>query len=89
MRQIFVVLVVGIPLVLAAVFIASNALSNTFPLVQPDWIDESQAVEETYQAGLNHCLNNYESAGNSIASKSEYEKCIQAVEDWHNENIEK
>lgn len=89
MRQIFVVLVVGIPLMLAAVFIANNAASNNFPLIQPDWVDESQAVEETYQAGLNHCLNNYETVGNSIASKSEYEKCIETVEDWHNKNTVK
>ncbi|MDH3313971.1 MAG: hypothetical protein OEM28_12640 [Nitrosopumilus sp.] len=46
MRQIFVILAVGVPLFLAALFIETP-------------FDESQNLQQTYQAGLNHCENNY------------------------------
>lgn len=88
MRQIFVIIAVGAPLFLAALFIANSIASNSFPMFREAPFDESQNLQQTYQAGLDHCENNY---GNSDAfdKKNEYEQCINSVETWYAENIEK
>ena len=88
MRQIFVIIAVGAPLFLAALFIANSIASDTFPMFRGTPFDESQNLQQTYQAGLDHCENNY---GNfdTLDKKNEYEKCINSVETWYAENIEK
>lgn len=88
MRQIFVILAVGFPLSIAALFIANSIASDNFPMFGETSFDESQTLEQTYQAGLNHCENNY---GNfdALQNKNEYEQCIHSVETWYAENIDK
>ena len=88
MRQIFVILAVGMPLFLAAIFIVNSVVSDTFPMFRETPMDESQNLQQTYQAGLDHCENNY---GNfdTLDKKNEYEECINSVETWHAENLEK
>ena len=88
MRQIFVILGVGVPLFLAALFIVNSVVSDSFPMFREMPFDESQNVQQTYQAGLNHCENNY---GNfdTLDKKNEYEECINSVETWYAENIKK
>ena len=88
MRQIFVILAVGVPLFLAALFIVNGIVSDSFPMFREIPFDESQNLQQTYQAGLNHCENNY---GNfdTLDKKNEYEECINSVETWHAENLEK
>ena len=88
MRQIFVIIAVGAPLFLAALFITNSIASDSFPMFREASFDESQNLQQTYQAGLDHCENNY---GNSdeLDKKNEYEQCINSVEIWHVENIEK
>ena len=88
MRQIFVILVVGVPLSLAALFITNSIVSDNFPMFRDAPFDESQTLEQTYQAGLNHCKNSY---GNfdTLKNKNEYDKCINSVETWYAENVEK
>jgi len=88
MRQIFVILGVGVPLFLAALFIVNSVVSDSFPMFREMPFDESQNSQQTYQAGLNHCENNY---GNfdTLDKKNEYEECINSVETCYPENIEK
>jgi hypothetical protein len=88
MRQIFVILTVGVPLFLAALFIVNGMVSETFPMSIEIPFDESQNLQQTYQAGLNHCENNY---GNSdpLDKKNEYEECVDSVETWYAENLKK
>jgi len=88
MRQIFVILAVGAPLFLAALFIANSIVSDNSPMFREIPFDESQNLQQTYQAGLNHCENNY---GNfdTLDKKNEYEQCINSVETWYAENVEK
>jgi len=88
MRQIFVIIAVGAPLFLAALFIANSIASDSFPMFRETLFDESQNLQQTYQAGLDHCENNY---GNfdTLDKKNEYEQCINSVETWYAENIEK
>jgi hypothetical protein len=88
MRQIFVMLAVGTPLFFAALFIVNSIVSDTFPMFRETPIDESQHLQQTYRAGLDHCENNY---GNldSLDKKNEYEECIDSVETWYAKNIEK
>lgn len=88
MRQIFVILAVVMPLFLAALFIANSIVSDSFPMFREAPFDESQNLQQTYQAGLDHCENNY---GNSdtLDKKNEYEECINSVETWHTKNGEK
>lgn len=88
MRQIFVILAVGMPLLFAALFIVNGIASETFPMFRGTPFDESQSLQQTYQAGLTHCENNY---GNfdGLDKKNEYEKCVNSVKSWHAENIEK
>jgi len=88
MRQIFVILAVGTPLFLAALFIVNGIVSDTFPISIETPFDESQNLQQTYQAGLNHCENNY---GNydALDKKNGYEECIKSVETWYAENSEK
>ncbi|WP_316505480.1 hypothetical protein [Nitrosopumilus sp.] len=88
MRQIFVILGVGLPLSIAVFFIANSVASDNFPMFVETPFDESQTLQQTYQAGLNHCENNY---GNfdTFDKENEYENCINLVEKWYVENIEK
>jgi len=88
MRQIFVILAVGVPLFLAALFIVNGIVSDSFPMFREIPFNESQNLQQTYQAGLDHCENNY---GNfdTLDKKNEYEECINSVETWYAENIEK
>lgn len=85
MRQIFVVLAVGLPLSLAAIFIVNGIVSDNFPMIREAPIDESQYLQQTYRAGLDYCENNYGSEGTLLLRES-YEKCIESVEKWHAEN---
>ena len=88
MRQIFVIIAVGAPLFLAALFIANSIASDSFPMFRETPFDVSQNLQQTYQAGLDHCENNY---GNfdTLDKKNEYEQCINSVDTWYAENIEK
>ena len=88
MRQIFIILAVVAPLFLAALFIVNTIVSETFPMFIETPFDESQNLEQTYQAGLEHCEDNY---GNSdtLDKKNEYVKCINSVEAWYAESLEK
>jgi len=88
MRQIFVILAVGTPLFLAALFIVNGIASETFPMFRETPFDESQNLQQTYQAGLDHCENNYGNS-NTLDMKNEYDKCVNSVETWHAENLEK
>ena len=76
------------PLFFAVLLIANSIASDNFPMFVESPFDESQNLQQTYQAGLNHCENNY---GNfdTVDEKNEYEKCIDSVETWYSENIEK
>ena len=76
------------PLFLAALLIVNGIVSDTFPMFIETPFDESENLQQTYQAGLNHGENNY---GNSDAldKKNGYDECIKSVETWHTENIEK
>ena len=58
MRQIFVILAVGMPLFLAVLFIVNSIVSDSFLMFRETPIDESEYLQQTYQAGLNHCENN-------------------------------
>ena len=51
MRQIFVIIAVGAPLFLAALFIANSIASDSFPMFREIPFDESQNLQQTYQAG--------------------------------------
>jgi hypothetical protein len=86
MRKIIVVFAVGVPLALSALFIVNSIVSDTFPMFRPP-IDESQNLQQTYQAGLDYCETNYGSVG-TLDNKEEYEKCINSVETWYVENQE-
>ena len=88
MRQIFVVFAVCIPLVLAAVFIANNVVSNSFPMFSETPFEELEILQQTYQAGLDHCENNYGDF-DTLDMKNEYEECISLIETWYSENLEK
>jgi hypothetical protein len=88
MRQIFVILAVGVPLFLAALFIINAIVSETFPMSIETPFDESQNLEQTYQAGLDHCKNNYGNP-NILDMKNEYEQCVDSVETWYAENLKK
>ncbi|MDH3278758.1 MAG: hypothetical protein OEL52_00640 [Nitrosopumilus sp.] len=88
MRQIFVILAVGMPLFLAALFIVNSVVSDSFPMFGETPFDESQNLRQTYQAGLDHCENNYGNS-NTLDEKNDYEQCISSVETWNAENIEK
>ena len=88
MRQIFVKIAVGAPLFLAVLFIANSIASDSFPMFREIPFDESQNLQQTYQAGLDHCENNYGDF-DTLDIKNEYEQCINSVETWHAENLEK
>jgi hypothetical protein len=88
MRRIFVILAVGMPLFLAALFIVNGMVSETFPMFREIPFDESQNLEQTYQAGLDHCKNNYGNS-NTLDMKNEYEQCVDSVETWYAENLKK
>lgn len=88
MRQIFVILAITLPLVLAFVFIINNVVSGTFPLFRSTPIDESDYLNQTYEAGLDYCKNNYRDI-ETIEKNEEYRNCIDSVETWHAVNLKK
>ena len=88
MRQIYVILAVGLPLSFAVLFIANSVISDNFPMFIETPLDESQTLQQTYQAGLKYCENNYRNV-DTFDKKNEYEYCIKSVETWYAENIKK
>ena len=88
MRQVFVILAVGLPLVIAVFFISNSVASDNFPMFVEPPFDESQTLQQTYQAGLNHCENNYGDS-DTFDKENKYENCVNSVEKWYVENIEK
>ena len=88
MRQVFVILAVGLPLSIAVFLITSSVASDNFPMFVEPPFDESQTLQQTYQAGLNHCENNYGDS-DTFDKENEYENCVNSVEKWYVENIEK
>ena len=84
MKKFYVILAIGIPLGLSALFITSNALSSSFPMFRSEPLDEEQTIVETYESGLEFCKKNYENSG--VFDKGEFENCIKSVEEWYEEN---
>lgn len=76
------------PLFLAALFIVNSIVSDSFPMFRETPFDESQILQQTYQAGLDHCENNY-GGFDTLDKKKKYDECINSVETWHDENLEK
>ena len=76
------------PLFLAVWFIVNSIVSDSFPMFRETPFDKLQNLQQTYQAGLDHCENNY---GNidALDKKNEYDECINSAEVWHTENIKK
>ena len=83
MKKFFVIVIVVVPLMLSGFFIVNSVISQNFPLFR-SINDESENIEQTYQAGLGYCQNNYQNF-ESVNEQSEYEMCIKLVEDWYNE----
>ena len=73
---------------MALVFIVNNVASDTFPLLIEEPMNESDYIKQTYEAGLDFCENNY-GGKKTIEKNEEYRKCIDSVETWHAENLEK
>ncbi len=88
MKKIFVILAVGLPLGLAVVFIANNVVTDTFPMFRESPMNELDYLKQTYEAGLEYCKNNYGDI-TSMEKNEEYRKCVDSVETWHTESLEK
>ena len=86
MNKIITAIAIGAPLTLAGFFIINSIENDTFPLFETVTFNEKQSVQETYEAGLNFCSNNYQF--DNIQGKLEYEKCVKSVELWFLENSE-
>ena len=86
MRKIFVALAVGLPLALSVVFITNSVSTDNFPMFGPSIIDETQDFQQTYQAGLDYCEQNYGGIG-TLDNLESYEKCINSVEEWYAKKI--
>lgn len=85
MKKYLVVLVICIPLGLAAFFITNNILTSTFPIFRSEPLNEEQSILETYESGLEFCEVNY---GNSnVLGNVEYENCVKSVERWYEEKM--
>ena len=82
MKKVFVVLFVTVPLGTAVVFIVNGVSSDTFPFFREP-VEESQFLEQTYQAAKDHCLNNENS---EMTQSQSYEECIKMVEEWFTDN---
>ena len=82
MKRIFVALFVTIPLGMAALFIINGIVSETFPLFTGT-VDQSQLLEETYEAAKERCQNNQNS---EMSQPQSYDECIKMVEKWFEEN---
>ena len=78
MKKMFVALFVTVPLGIAVLFIINGVASETFPFfTQP--VEESEFLNQTYQAAKEHCINNNNS---EIEQSQSYEECIKMVEEW-------
>ena len=82
MRQIFVVLAVGAPLFLAALFIANGIASDSFPALRDAPPDGPQSLRQAYLAGLDHCQGSYETPA-TLEGEREYSECVRSVEAWY------
>lgn len=86
MHKIIVLIAIGVPLTVAGIFIMYSVENETFPLFEEDTFDEKQSIQETYEAALEFCSNNYQFE--NIKDKEEYDNCINSVESWFLENSE-
>ncbi|MDH5665384.1 MAG: hypothetical protein OEY10_03710 [Nitrosopumilus sp.] len=53
--------------------------SDSFPMFREISFDESQNLQQTYQAWLDHCENSYRNF-DTLDKKNEYEQCINSIE---------
>ena len=82
MKKIFVVLFVTVPLATAALFITNSIVSETFPFFNEP-IDNSEFLEQTFQAAKEYCKN---ISNSEVTQDQSYEECIEMVDDWFENN---
>ena len=82
MKKIFVIMFVTGPLGLAILFIINGIMSETFPLFREP-INNSQFLEQTYEAAKQYCKNLKNSV---INHEQSYTQCMNSIEEWFDEN---
>ena len=84
MKRIIPFLLVGIPLLISAIFITNTIESQTFPLLRDDIVADEENIDQTYKAASEYCKKSFEVA--SISENSKLKECIDSVEKWYAEN---
>ena len=84
MKHPLVLLVIVVPLAIAAFFITNNLMSGTSPFSRSTPQTDSEFIDQTYQAALNHCETNY-GTNPTLEEQSAYQECINSVENWYDE----
>ena len=82
MKKIFVIMFVTGPLGLAIIVIINGIMSETLPLFK-EQVNNSQFLEQTYEAAKEYCENLKNSTVNQERS---YSQCMNSVEEWFEEN---
>ena len=82
MKKIFVLLFVAGPLGLAILFIINGIMSETLPLFREP-TNNSQFLEQTYEAAKQYCENLKNS---TINQEQSYGECMRSVEEWFEKN---
>lgn len=90
MRKFYVYILVGIPILLAIVFVTNSVASNTFPLIITSNTEQQeiqQNIEQTYNSSLQYCQQKYQNE--KLQEKMNYEECLEIVESWYLDSIKK
>ena len=70
------------PLGLAALFTVNGVMSETLPFFR-EHVNNSEFLEQTYEAAKQYCENLKNSATNQEQS---YKECMNSVEEWFEQN---
>lgn len=90
MRKFYVYILVGIPILLAIVFVTNSVASNTFPLIITSNTEQQeiqQNIEQTYNSSIQYCQQKYQNE--KLQDKMNYEECLEIVESWYLDSIKK
>ena len=90
MKKFYVYILVGVPILLAIVFVTNSVASNTFPLIITSNTEQQeiqQNIEQTYNSSILYCQQKYQNE--KLQDKMNYEECLEIVESWYLDSIKK
>lgn len=88
MKNFYVFIVVGGPILLAIVLVSNSVALDTFPLIISSNTQQEeiqQNIQLTYNSSIQYCQEKYQNE--NFQDELNYEECLEIVENWYSDSI--